>query len=300
MNCLLTGHSGFLGQKLILKLTEKYNLKTLSRSSGDYTISLEKFVPNFSTSFDLVVHAAGLAHFFPISDFDKDSFFDTNVNGTNNLLIGLKKSVVPKKFLFISSVAVYGASEGLNINESSNLNAKDPYGKSKIEAERIIERWCKENNVICTILRLPLVVDNNPPGNLGAMINAIKKGYYFNISGGTAKKSMVLADDVAKFILKAADVGGVYNLTDGYHPSFAELTDRISIKLSKSRPKNIPFWFANLLAKTADLVGFKSTFGTVKLKKITTSLTFDDTKARKSFGWNPTSVLNGINILIPF
>ena len=48
---------------------------------------------------------------------------------------GLEKSGVPKKFVFVSSVSVYGLDAGANINEEYPLLAKDAYGKSKIEAE---------------------------------------------------------------------------------------------------------------------------------------------------------------------
>jgi hypothetical protein len=41
-------------------------------------------------------------------------------------------------------------------------------------------------------LVLPLLVGENPRGNLGVMMRAIDKGYYFNIGGGKARKSMVL------------------------------------------------------------------------------------------------------------
>ena len=44
-----------------------------------------------------------------------------------------------------------------NQNEQSELNAIDPYGKSKVQAEKLVFQWCTENNVTCTILRLPLV-----------------------------------------------------------------------------------------------------------------------------------------------
>lgn len=44
---------------------------------------------------------------------------------------------------------------------------------------------------------------------------------------------MVLAQDVAAFIDKVSLVGGIYNLTDGYHPGFSELSEFISKRLNK-------------------------------------------------------------------
>jgi nucleoside-diphosphate-sugar epimerase len=212
------------------------------------------------------------------------------------LLIGLEKAGIPQKFVFVSTVAVYGKSEGHLINEQSELNAIDPYGKSKIQAEQLVSNWCAVNNVKCTILRLPLVVGLNPPGSLGAMIKGIRKGYYFNIAGGTAKKSMVLASDVAKFLLKASEIGGIFNLTDGYHPSFFELSENLSRQLGKSRSKNLPFWLSKCIARTGDVFGDKAPLNSVKLNKITSDLTFDDSKAREAFGWHPTPVLEGFDI----
>jgi hypothetical protein len=131
-----------------------------------------------------------------------------------------------------------------------------------------------------------LLVGKNPPGNLGAMLNAIKKGYYFNIGGGKVKKSMVLADDVARFIPIIAPVGGTYNLTDGEHPTFSSL----SMAIAKKKIPNLPLILAKIAGTIGDLLGSKAPLNSIKIKKITSDLTFDDSKARKK-GWNPHSVV---------
>ena len=295
MNILLTGSNGFFGS-IIHKELCQYSILTLNTYLGDYAIDLAKIVPKFHTKFDLVFHAAGKAHSIPKTESDKQQFYNVNVVGTKNLLAGLTKSGIPKHFVFISSVSVYGKDFGSDIDENAHLGALDPYGISKIEAERLVLAWCKQNQVVCTILRLPLIVGPNPPGNLGAMIKGIQKGYYFNIAGGKAKKSMVLAEDVARSILKVAEIGGIYNLTDGYHPSFAELSNSISIQLGKGKPMHMPMWLAAIIAKFGDLLGRKAPLNTKKLKKITSDLTFDDTKAREAFGWNSTPVLEWCKI----
>jgi nucleoside-diphosphate-sugar epimerase len=128
------------------------------------------------------------------------------------------------------------------------------------------------------------------------MIKGIIGGYYFNIGGRKYKRSMVLAEDVAKFICKACEIGGVYNLTDGCHPSFVELSNYISFRLGKGNAINLPLWLAKILAICGDFLGDKSPFDSIKLKKITSDLTFDDSKAREAFGWDPTPVLEGFNI----
>lgn len=288
MVCLLTGANGFLGKSIAQEISKKNKLFSLSRTSGDYKISLENKSPDFSQSFELVIHAAGKAHSVPKTDEERNEFYKVNVVGTQNLLKSLKRSGLPKEFVFISSVSVYGQEIGSNITEEYGLDASDPYGLSKVEAEKIVIKWCEDNNVICTILRLPLLVGENPPGNLGAMIKAINKGYYFNIAGGKAKKSMVLAKDVASFISVVAPIGGVFNLTDGNHPSFTEL----DFAISKRNSLSLPLILAKLMGKFGDLLGDKAPINSSKVKKITSDLTFDDSKARNLLGWNPEPVLD--------
>lgn len=294
MNILITGSNGFLG-KTIQNVLKTNHIITLSRTNSKLNFDLSNSIPIIDTHIDLVIHAAGKAHLNPISNDEILNFHTTNVIGTINLLNGLAAKP-PKQFVFISSVSVYGLITGQNVQESSPLLAQDPYGKSKIEAEIIVKKWCVEYNVIFTILRLPLVVGENPPGNLGAMIRGLKKGYYFNIACGNAKKSMVLATDVAKFILAASEKGGIFNLTDGYHPTFNELSKNIANQLGKSFVPNLPKFIAFKLAKFGDLLGNMFPLNSDKFLKITSTLTFDDTNAKLAFGWNPSPVLEEFKI----
>lgn len=295
MKYLLTGATGFLG-KIILATLSDEEFITLGRAGCNFIADLSSEIPVIPVC-EIVIHAAGKAHSIPKTEVEKADFFKVNVTGTENLLKSLEKTVqLPRSFIFISSVAVYGAEKGKLITESHSLNAKDPYGLSKIQAENLITEWCVKHNVICTILRLPLIAGPNPPGNLGAMIRGIRKGYYFNIAGGRARKSIVLAEDVAGLIPKVVEIGGIYNLTDGYHPSFSELSEQISKQLGKEKPFNIPAWLAKLMAKTGDLLGPTAPFNSNRLSKITSDLTFDDSKAGRILGWQPSYVLEKLKI----
>lgn len=289
---LITGSNGFLGCVLKNELNKYFIVNTLSRSNSDYNFDLSIETPYFDRYFELVVHTAGKAHSVPRTALEKKEFHQVNVLGTLNLLKGLEKIGVPKQFVFISSVAVYGLDFGKDINEEYPLQAKDSYGISKIEAEKLILKWCKQNDIVCTILRLPLLVGENPPGNLGAMIRGIEKGYYFNIGGGKARKSMVLVQDVAAFLPIVAPIGGVYNLTDGFHPSFDELSSVIAESKNKKKPFDLPLPLAKLMGYLGDFLGKKAPINSLKIKKIASDLTFDDSKARRLLNWNSQSVLD--------
>jgi nucleoside-diphosphate-sugar epimerase len=288
---LVTGAKGFLGREITDFLrSEGHEVKTLGRSECDYNFRLEKGLPLFDQKFDLVVHAAGKAHIVPKTKEEADDFFAVNVTGTENLLKSLESANV-KEFVFISSVSAYGLRQGILINEDNPLLASDPYGKSKILAETIIHEWCMKRNVIYTALRLPLLVGKNPPGNLGSMIKSIKKGLFFTIGGGTASKSMVLTRDIARVIPLISNIGGVYNVTDGYNPTFRELSDAFENNYNK-KVYNLPLLPFKILASIGDKFAFIP-FNSQVLNKIILNFTFDDSKLKKAVvNWKPIPVLD--------
>ena len=296
---LITGAKGFLGQAVRNHLNlSQVPCITFGRSVGnEIQCNLANEIPEIP-EVDMVIHAAGKAHSVPKTDEEKADFFRVNVQGIENLLAGLENNSSLKKFVFISSVAVYGITEGKEIDENSPLNATDAYGKSKIEAEQIILHWCKAKNIDYYILRLPLIAGANPPGNLGAMIKALIKGFYFSIGKADVKKSMVLASDVAELMSKLNGKSGIYNLTDGYHPTFDELEKGLAKALNIKNPLKIPQTLAVLIAKAGDFIGSKSPINSQKLKKIQSTLTFSDKKARAELGWNPSHVLDNLDTIV--
>lgn len=297
---LLTGSSGFLGKYIQTYLSKAgLTVITLGRNTCDIGCDLAIEVPELPANIDYVVHAAGKAHSVPKTIEEGEVFYEVNYKGTVHLLKALKasKSLV-KSIIFISSVAVYGCFEGSLIDEKFSLNAKDPYGKSKILAEQSIETYGLEEEIYTCILRLPLIAGHIAPGNLGSMIKAIKKGWYLSIGKADVKKSVVLAEDVAEIIPNLFEMKGIYNLTDGCHPTFSELENSIATSLGKRNPLKIPQTLANLMAKTGDFVGKKSPINTLKLQKIQSELTFSDLKAKTEIGWNPKKVVDNIDRIL--
>jgi GlcNAc-P-P-Und epimerase len=294
---LLTGASGFLGEIISNELIKlNYQLLTLGKQNrNDICVDLAKqsFQLPASEKIDLVIHAAGKAHSVPKTSVEIRNFFDVNFEGTKRLCDAISLSKYPlQAFIFISSVSVYGTDSGELIAEDHPLNGNTPYARSKIMAEEWLQEWAVKNNIRLSILRLPLIAGPNPPGNLGAMIKGITSGRYLSIGEANARKSMVWAEDIAYIIPQLAQKGGVYNLTDGYHPSFGELERNIASALGKKPPVKVSLFFSKVLAFFGNFLGNKSPLNSDKLKKITSTLTFDDTKARVLLNWRPNSVLD--------
>lgn len=294
---LFTGASGFLGENIYPILSEKYDIDTLGISDKDtYNIDFSKQIPVLRKPYDIVIHAAGKAHVIPKSKEDIDQFFQINLQGTKNLCYALEKVKPPKAIIFISTVAVYGVESGTNITEKHKLLGTSPYALSKIQAEKYLKIWCLKNNVTLGFLRPSLIAGKNPPGNLGAMVNGIKTGKYFRIGNGLARKSVLMAEDIARLIPKLAEAGGIYNVCDNHHPSFAELDELIARQLNKKTPKSISYFAAKSLALVGDIFGNKFPINSSKLDKITKSLTFSNEKAKRELDWEPLDVLQNFII----
>ena len=294
---LFTGGTGFLGKNVMPLLIKQYEVTTCGITSDDMLkANLAKEVPALPERYDVVLHACGKAHMVPKTEAEKQVFYDVNYQGTVNLCSALEKSGLPKALIFISTVAVYGCEFGELITEDHPLEGTIPYAESKIMAEKYLTEWCAKNGVVLGILRPSLLAGKGAPGNLGAMVDGIRKGFYFNIAGGSVKKSVLMAEDIARLLPLLEEKGGVYNVCDTYQPSFGEIASSVAKQLGKHKPFSIPYWMAWCMAKVGDLLGSKAPINSYKLEKMTKSLTFSNEKARRELGWEPLDVLTNYKI----
>lgn len=297
MKLLFVGASGFLGSNVRPLLEQTYRITTVGLlPADDYTVNIAKDIPELNERYDIVLHAAGKAHSVPKTEAEKQLFFDVNLQGTMNLCRALEHGGIPRVFVFISTVAVYGCDSGENITEEHPLNGITPYAMSKRLAEEYLQQWCYEHHVVLGIIRPSLIAGPNPPGNLGAMIHGIRSGKYLSVVGNQTRKSVLMVQDIATLIPLLAEKGGVYNVCDSYHPTFRELEVTICKQLSLKLPLSVPFWMAKGMALIGDCLGKRAPINSLKLRKITNSLTFSNEKAVRELGWKPTNVLENFKI----
>lgn len=294
---LFTGGTGFLGKNVRPILDKSYEVTTCGITPADeIKANLAKEVPVLDKRYDIVLHACGKAHSVPKTEAEKQVFFDVNYQGTVNLCAALENVGLPKALIFISTVAVYGCDFGDLITEEHPLNGETPYAKSKIMAEEYLTEWCEKHQVVLGILRPSLLAGKDAPGNLGAMVNGVKKGFYMNIAGGKVIKSILMAEDIAYLLPLVAVKGGIYNVCDSFQPSFGQISESVAKQLGKGKPMSIPYWMAWCMAKVGDLLGSKAPINSYKLEKMVKSLTFSNEKACKELGWEPMDVLKNYKI----
>lgn len=280
MDVLITGATGFLGCYLQKEFANDCNVATLGRSiENDFRVDLTNAVPVIDRNFDLVIHAAGSS--------DENNAMEVNLEGTRNLLKGLQ-SCKPKWLVFLSTVWVYGVDKGTDIDESYPANPSTIYGKSKLEAEKELTKWCNSNDVVITILRPTIVFGNGVHGKAKEMFDAIIANRYFHIRGNVAKRSVVMANDVAKVAKKLFSIGGVFNVCDGYDHSVIALADSMAENYGKGKrilycPMKPIKWFA----KIGDIIPpVRKYINSSKLNTLTSSLTFSNKKIKETIDIN--------------
>ena len=294
---LLTGHTGFLGSVIYQELRKSFKVVTLGRDpSCDYRVDFANWDGKIKLKHSIyaIVHVAGLAH---NKAKNQKELFDVNTTSVKHLLAIAKKNNV-ESLLYISSTAVYGKKYGLDITENTSLLGKSDFSISKIKAERVVES-CNLDSML--ILRLPLVVGPNPPGNLGRLTKSISTGSHVYLSGNQAEKSIVFASDVSFFIsqwlLNSQRESGAINLCNQTAPIFNWIENAIAESGGYGYRLRIPI---RLLWKVVNWMKARLNISIPLVGKLFYPLTFTDQLAREKFGYiskplNQTTFTNELN-----
>jgi len=154
MNILVTGGSGFLGINIIRHLlNNEYTVTSLDIADFDYPekskineikgdIRNREIIINSLENIDMVIHCA-----MALPLYDEKEILTTGIDGTTILLEeSLKKKI--KRFIHISSTAVYGIPDHHPLYETDKLDGVGPYGKAKVKEEEICKEFRKKGMIL--------------------------------------------------------------------------------------------------------------------------------------------------------
>ena len=172
MKVLITGKTGYIANNLKNLIEEKD-----STISGDLVSLKENDLSKVDfKDIDAVIHTAALVH-QKNKKITYEEYYDVNTKLTYDLALKAKNGGV-KKFIFLSTINVYGLEHG-TIEGDTQVKPNSFYGKSKLEAEYLISKLNSELFEVL-IIRIPLVYGKNCPGNFSELIKISKKLPFFS------------------------------------------------------------------------------------------------------------------------
>ncbi len=264
-NVLITGANGFIGSTVLLKMPkEKIALTATDKGPHCATVHDSMYrqadilcpdeLTGICNGIDVVVHAAGMAH--KPNKSCKELFFLVNGIGTENMVSAAANAGV-QHFILVSSVAVYGRTEALNVDERSPCLPRGEYAQSKYDAELAAVRIAESAGMALTILRVATAYGNGDPGNVLRLLRTLDRRRFIWIGKGDNQKSLVHVEDIARAIWAVAlcPARGTRTFNVSAPPChIREVVELLSRYLGRKRPTvRISSFWARLIAKS---IGF--------------------------------------------
>ena len=280
MKYAVTGGAGFIGSHLVKNLVErgnevividnlntgkKENIEKISKKIDFFEIDIRDFsaVEDILKNIDGVFHEAALAS---VQDSFRipDEFFEVNVNGTENIFkIGKKLGI---KIVYASSSSVYGNPIRIPIKESDGKNPFNPYAKTKLEGDKLAEKYAKNGLKVIGLRYFNVFGPRQSKEYAGVIklfLERIQQGLSPLINGdGLQVRDFVYVDDVvnANILAMESNIDGeFFNIGTNSAISVLDLAN-IIIKFSglKIKPIHRPALPGDVRATQADITKVKT------------------------------------------
>lgn len=211
MKLLITGGAGFLGINLVRYfLNKNWEIVSLDIADFDYPNEKNKVkivkgdirniedVERAMEGVDVVVHTAAA---LPL--YKKEDIFSTDIEGTRKLLTSAHKHGI-KRFIHISSTAVYGIPDHHPLYEDDKLDGVGPYGKAKIAAEDECLKF-RAKGMCVPIIRPKSFIGPERLGVFALFYDWAKDGKGFPMIGaGNNRYQLLDVEDLCEAIYKTA------------------------------------------------------------------------------------------------
>ncbi len=287
---LITGAFGFIGS----------NLSKYLNKNGDYQLIALDIVKPENHHYDYyynwnqldeiewdniytIIHLAGKAH--DTKNTAEDEIY-TRINvGLTQKLFSYFSQSKSQKFIFFSSIkAVADSVEDDYLSEDAIPNPQTPYGKSKLEAEKLLQNEIEIPEKKIYIIRPCMIHGPGNKGNLNLLYKTVEKGIPYPLGSFENKRSFTSIGNlnfvIEQLLLKDIK-SGIYQLADDESLSTNQLIHEIAISLNR----NERVWYINkslikLIAKLGDFLHLP--INSERLKKLTESYVVSNLKIKKA------------------
>lgn len=307
---VITGGSGFIGNQLTKILLDS------GHSVVHADITPSKIYPELHQQCDICNEhdvrrvLAGADKVFHLAAEHRDDvrpvkrYYDVNVQGSANIAAACTELGI-QHIVFTSSVAVYGLN-CFACNESTSPEPFNHYGKSKLEAEKVLKKWQQENTEnILTIVRPTAIFGKDNRGNIYNLLRQIINGPFLFIGNGKNKKSIAYVENIAAFLEFVAQKKSntIFNYVD--KPDF-DMNNLVKtakkVAHIKKRTKKIPYFIGITAGYCFDLLAKitrkKLPISSIRVKKFCANSIFDASKAHNSGFKAPCSLQQGLETTI--
>lgn len=309
MKIVLIGASGFVGTRILdLYKDNEHNLL-------NYDIVQSSDYPEITTIGD-VLDKSKLSEVLKETDCvillaaqHRDDvtpvslYYDVNVQGLKNVLEAMEQNNC-KRLLFFSSVAVYGLDKD-NPDESFTPEPFNHYGKSKWEAELVLQDWYKtHSDWNINVIRPSVIFGERNRGNVYNLIKQIASGKFIMIGNGENAKSMAYVGNVASFakylVEKFTSGYNLFNYTDKPDFTMNKLVPLTYKALGRKAPTlKIPYFIGLIGGYCFDLLALilrkKLPISSIRVKKFCATTSINANKAHSSGFEAPFTLETGLN-----
>jgi UDP-glucose 4-epimerase len=277
---LLTGSNGFVGSYFYQKFHTSYAIERFS-------FLQDRFEDLHVKGIDAIVHLSALVH--QMCGASAQAYEDINVTQTLVLAHKAKNSGVGH-FVFMSTVKVYGEESHDIYRETSAYNPQDEYGKSKLKAERELQKL-EDDNFKVSIVRTPIVYGYGVKANLKNLMALVDKVSILPFGGIQNRRSLTYVGNLCALIERIIQVKqhGIFLASDDKALSTTQLIEAIS----KAKNRRCLLFSFPLFPYFIEWL--KPSF----YKRLFESLEVDNSETKRLLAFeNPYTVEEGISFMV--
>ena len=310
MRVLITGATGFIGSRLSVIARESgwdvvaagqvnnpiEQQRQIALQEAGVTIHVGSVQdPDFADSVtrqcDGVIHLAAAQHEMNVPD---EHFRQVNVHGTRTLIDAAVANHV-QRFVYGSTIGVYGSASSGRLDEQSSPRPENIYGQTKLEAERLVA--AQAHRIEPVVIRIS---ETYGPGDfrLLKLFRAIKRGQFLMIGPGTNKHQVVFVDDLSRGLMlgltQPGAAGETIVLAGQEDLTTREMVAHVARSVGRAPPRfRLPLWpfvptaFAMEMALRP--LGIQPPLHRRRLDFFRKSFLFSTDKASKCLGFAPST-----------
>lgn len=312
---LVTGATGFIGSRLVLH-AHRLGMDVLAAGRVEGQLEAERaeelraggvplalgnlrdrdYLRTAVAGRNCIVHLAAAQH----ESHMPDAYFrEINVDGTRALLETGRELGI-ERFVYGSSIGVYGPSGDSILDEQSPVNPENIYTQTKLEAERVVAEFA--NDFGTCVIRIS---ETYGPSDfrLLKLFRAIDRGHFIMLGAGTNRRQCMHVNDLIRALLLAAQhptaVGQTFVVAGREVMTTDEMAHSIAMAMHRRAPRwHLPLWPFSLAARVMETVlppfGVQPPLHRRRLGFFTKSFVFSTAKAQAALGFQPEiDFLNG-------